>query len=74
MRRYQHVYGGIATNLGPFSRTETQRWLRQQGIDVTLPKDCRGEGKLVDLITAGREVVVYPTRYPHRFTITVINR
>jgi hypothetical protein len=74
MKQYHHIYGGTATDLGPFSRRETQKWLKKQGINVTLPTDGRGDGKLLDLIGASREVIVYAAPRKGQFTLTVINR
>ena len=74
MKQYPHPYGGMATDLGPFSRQETQRWLRQQGVTATLPSDGRGDGKLLDLISERREVLVYGGPRKGQFTITVVNK
>jgi hypothetical protein len=74
VKQYHHIYGGEATDLGPFSRQETQKWLVKQGINVTLPSDGRGDGKLLNIIGDRREVLIYSAPRKGQFVVTVINR
>ena len=73
MKRYQHPYGGMATDL-IFSRKEVTAWLARQGLPCILPKDARKEGKLLNIVGERREVLLYPTPHVNRFLITVINK
>jgi len=73
VKQYHHIYGGMATDLGPYSKDEVERWLKSQGITARLPVWGRREGKLLDLVNYRREVIVYGEDNGE-YTITVINR
>lgn len=70
MHRYQHTYGGIATDVGTFHENEILQFFGElvPAVQTTAPD------KVLDFLGEDREVLVYSTLKPSMYAVVCINR
>jgi hypothetical protein len=76
MKRYQHTYGGIATEVGTFSAKEIIQFfeLGWNERNHLIEQSLATPAKLLDFIGEDREVLIYGTGKRDKYRVVCINR